>query len=212
MNKIHSTENDKTSFSSFEKVSIYKKTKSTKKINIPPIKGFKESIPVKKVDFEKGFFSFASNPISMFSSFGLFGSYTSAPQETKEKTEKTEEIIEELYISDSSNEDSFYLEFEEVLLIITYYLKQAHLTEESGEAFSIDLENEEDDLCLYTDQVVNKEVEHIDTKLQNIITKYKNLKASLNNSSSKINLKKILKKFHKEKERDKTLKKEKEGI
>ena len=123
--KINSAGNEKINFSSYEKISIYKKdkktniTKPTKQVS--PFSffsntqqqdhiGFGDSPThtFQKVDFDKGFFSFQTPNSKLIQDFQLQG-HNSNQNQLK---------IKNSYMSDSSNDDSFELEFEEVNILL----------------------------------------------------------------------------------------------
>ena len=120
MKKINSAGNEKINFSSYEKISIYKKEKKTKNTN--PIKetnpfnlflnnrqhdyfGDSPTNTFQKVDIDKGFFSFRAPQSKRIDDSKI---------ETPKDNYKEQLKIRNSYMSDSSNDDSFELEFEEV--------------------------------------------------------------------------------------------------
>jgi len=102
LKKVNSAGNDKINYSSYEKVSIYKKEKPHKHVSSPFM--ICEGV-FQKVDFNKGFFSFESAPIK---------EKLEIKQDFNKSQDNKHKIIENYYNSDTSNDDSFELEFEEV--------------------------------------------------------------------------------------------------
>ncbi len=81
------SESDKNPFSSFEMISMYKKEKKRNSVQAPK----QEKV---NINFEKGFFNIVNTPL--------------------EEPHKNKDSVNKYYLSDSSNDDSYELQFEEV--------------------------------------------------------------------------------------------------